>query len=403
MLKRFSSCYEIQETLGESALSFVYLARRVDKKLKIRQTLIIKLFKEKESPALALQMESLLRARHSSHLVKALSFERFKGRPALIMEYISAVNLKDLARLRTLSQDEVHCICAQVLEGLRELKRSHLSHGDLSLSNILISPKGHVYLTDYGLANYAKGAYGTKPFAAGELYRGKNKGFLSDLFSLGVLEKVLKGGFSEAELSAMESKDFVLTGDTLLDPEPEKRSEKVFAYSPKALSVLGDRAREILSLRENFQIDKKAFVEEEGFARKKPFSATRIAPNFLPSIDSKGRQKSAWWFWFLPFLPFKKAPLRWGVICFLLLAVDPFVSYGKYKVDKEVFAVTHVFVRTKEWVHVRLAGVSGYAPIDFSVKTPGSYKMVWKKEGANGIKYIYLAEGQKITLKDKDF
>ena len=156
--------YEIQEILGESYSSVVYLAQRLDKKFKIKQPIVIKLFKNEQSLGPVLQMESLLRARHSSHLVKVLSFERFQSQPALILEHISGANLKQLMKNTEFTKNEVAFICSQILTGLKELKKSGLAHGDLSPSNILIDIKGQVYLIDYGLANYEKNTFhSTKP------------------------------------------------------------------------------------------------------------------------------------------------------------------------------------------------------------------------------------------------
>ena len=162
--------YEVQEILGESHTSLVYLAQLFDKDLKIKQPLVIKQFKQKNSPFLTLQLESLLRARYSSHLVKVLFFEKINSYPALILEYISGINLKQLMKKTKLSQNAINHLCKQILTGLEELKKNDLAHGDLSPSNILIDTKGHVYLTDYGLANYQNdNYYGKKHFIAPEL------------------------------------------------------------------------------------------------------------------------------------------------------------------------------------------------------------------------------------------
>ena len=236
-----SSIYEVQELLGEGLLSEVYLGCRLSKGFKI--PVVIKLFRQKKGAFL--QMESLLRARSGAHLVKVLSFEKFQSRPALIMEYIEGVSLKALMSKGGFSEDERACLCAQVMEGLKELKAVGLSHGDLSLSNILINRKGHLYLTDYGLANYSHGFYGTEPFLAPELSQGQRASFASDLFSLGVLEKVLQG----ADLSALKSEHFVCEGSVLLDPNPHHRREKSFPFSPKAFSSLSERVSEALFIK----------------------------------------------------------------------------------------------------------------------------------------------------------
>ena len=362
--------YEVQETLGESPLSVVYLAQRFDKDFKIKQPLVIKLFKEKKSPVPILQMESLLRARHCSHLVKVLSFEKFQSRPALILEHIPGVNLKQLIKNTELNQNEIACICSQVLTGLEELKRNGLAHGDLSLSNILIDTKGQIYLTDYGLANYGKDIfYSTQPFTAPELYKTGLACFQSDLFSLGVVEKILSGGVTQKELNFMETKNFIWKEDFLLDPQPQNRTSKKFTFSPKAISSLSNKVHQILFIKNCFN-------------RKK-------AP-VLPSPPGVKNPS-----------PFSYRALSLGGIFFLFLfTTNPFTSYGKY-IPSEVPA--EVLIRTQNWVHIQIAEFTGYTPINVRIKKPGTYKLKWRKQEKAGLKYIHLKSGQKIVLRDNDF
>ena len=357
--------YEIQETLGESQFSTVYLAWRRDKKLKIKQTLIIKVFKT-HSPIPILQMESLLRARHSSHLVKALFFEQFQSQPALILEYISGVNLKQFIKNQKLDQNEVNCICSQVLSGLEELKKNGLAHGDLSLSNILIDTSGRVYLTDYGLANYeGSSLYTTKPFTAPELYTAHKPCFSSDLFSLGVLEKVLNGHFTEKELTTLESKNFILEKDLLLDPDPKNRRKKTFPFSSSAGSRLGTKVQQMLLIKSYFPPAKN---------------------NPLP-LKTKERKK----YHFISMM---------GTLLLFVFTVNPFHSYSNYTV---INAPAEVLVRTQNWIHIQMSGRKGYSPLNIQVNTPGFYKMIWKNKKSKGSKYLYLKSGQTITLRDNDF
>ncbi|MDE0120073.1 MAG: protein kinase [Bdellovibrionales bacterium] len=447
MLYHFASSvhtYEVQEILGESHTSLVYLAQRLDKDLKIRQALIIKQFKQKQSPLLTLQLESLLRARHSPHLVKALFFEKFRSYPALILEYICSVNLKQLMTQTKLSQNEIRGLCAQVLTGLEELKKNDLAHGDLSPSNILIDTKGQVYLTDYGLANYQNGAcYGTKPFIAPEIYKGRRGCFQSDLFSLGVLEKVLKGRFTEEELASMESKHFICKEDPLLDPHPQKRNiphrygngelralplpqkkltettkskpdQNNKAFSPLSYSScasLGNKVQQILFIKNHFSqkaLPPSSFIPHrrnytlQNFfsqGRKKERTNGKRRPPFREQL---GNQVNRYFFsrikkYALPCYH----PFLIGVLFFLFLfTTNPFISYGKYIPPKEP---AKVLIRTQKWVYIQLAGFEGYTPITFFLKKEGTYQLKWKKQNKNGLKYIYLKPGQEVFLTDQDF
>ena len=371
MFTRFTTSahfYKVQEILGESQLSVVYLAHRFDKKFQIKQPVVIKLFKSKDNSHPALQMESLLRARHSFHLVKALSFESFQSRPALILEYIHGINLKQLIKNTELTPDETACICSQVLTGLKELKKNGLTHGDLSLSNILVDIRGHVYLTDYGLANYKKDIlYSTEPFTAPELYKRGKACFQSDLFSLGVLEKVLSGRFSSETLNHLKSKHFICKGDALLDPDPQNRRKKDFPFSPETPSALGNKVHQFLFIKNCFY--------------QKPASSV-----------SSGKKKPT-------FFPYRAVSLC-GLFLFLAFTANPFISYGEYMPPEKP---ARVLIRTQQWTHVQMAGITGYTPVNIPINQPGTYKLKWKQINKQGSKFIYIKSGQEIILRDHDF
>ena len=389
--------YEVQEILGESLLSEVYLAFRQSRGFKI--PVVIKLFRQKDGAFL--QMESLLRARSGQHLVRVLSFEKFQARPALIMEYVEGVSLKTLMSKREFSQDERACICTQILKGLKELKKVGLSHGDLSLSNILINRKGHLYLTDYGLANYAEEMYGTEPFLAPELIEGQPATFASDLFSLGVLEKIMQG----ADHTKLKSEHFICEGDVLLDPLAFRRREKPFPFSQKAVLELSERVSEALfmktclppssslgdlkvspSRRVDLNEAKKLVLKVSQFNFKVPFPLSGLKSIIRGGWHNRYKPR----FWHL------------GIsLVLLVFFVNPFVSYEEYEPEQKRPAT--IYIRSQEWLYVQIAGRSGYTPFTVSVREPGLYKLKWKKRKSQGAKYVYLKSGQKTVLKDKDF
>lgn len=365
--------YEIKEILGESSTSLVYLAHRIDKTLTFKQQVILKVFKNltpnEDLKLPVLQMESLLRARHSSHLVKVLGFERIQNQLALVLEYISGLNLKQLLQKTHLSIDEKYYICAQTLRGLEELKQNGLVHGDLSLSNILIDTKGKVYLTDYGLANYAgKHIYSTKPFTAPELSQNKNSSFQSDLFSLGVLEKLLINADILKNLEQLENHHFFVTNDPLLDPHPQKRIKKSFSFGLSTPFSLGEKVNQIISFKNSLHSSQTV-----SFFQKKY--------NALSNL-----QKICFT----------------GLFIFTLLASNPFISFGKVFHDKKNRAA-HILIRTQQWMYIQIADKSGYSPIAATVDQPGMYQIKWKNQLSQGTKYIQVQAGEKVILRDNDF
>ena len=365
--------YEIKEILGESPTSLVYLAHRMGKTLKFKQQVILKVFKNltanKDFKLPVLQMESLLRARHSSHLVKVLGFERIQNQLVLILEYIASLNLKQLLQKTHLNIDEKYYICAQILRGLEELKQNGLIHGDLSLSNILIDIKGKVFLTDYGLANYAgKHIYSTKPFTAPELSKNKNCSFQSDLFSLGVLEKILINSDTLKHLPHLENHHFFVAGDPLLDPQPQNRKKKAFTFCLSSPSSLGEKINQIISFKNSFHSSQPV-----SFFQKKYFNFFNLQKICLVSL----------------------------FICILLFS-NPFINFGKVFPNKKEGSA-HILIRTQQWMYIQIADKVGYSPIATKVDQPGIYQIKWKNQISQGTKYIKVQAGEKIILRDNDF
>ncbi len=365
--------YDIQEVLGESPLSLVYSAYRFDPELKLKQSVVIKVFKNKKLAPL--QMESLLKARHSLYLVKVLAFDYFQSLPALVLEHIKGLNLKQLLQTHKLSQNEKNYILAQTLLGLQELKKQNLSHGDLSPGNILIDTRGQVLLTDYGLANYASHQlYATKPFNAPELSIQNKSHFLSDLFSLGVIEKTLTNNLTQEHLSSMSNDSFICDTHPLLNSNPQKRHLKLFKHSRKAMSSLSVKIKKCLK-------------------RKSFHHPLMTAPLCLK------KKKPSWLF-----------IISTGVaslICLSLAASSFYKSQTPPKTTPQAFNLTShtssVLVRTSHWMYIQLAGIKGYTPITIPLIHPGTYKIKWKTNSLKGVKNIVLKKGQTLLLTDKDF
>ena len=409
MLTRFCNStriYKVQEVLGESQSCWIYKALRTDKNFPVKQTLVIKLFKQKKYFEPALQMESLLKVGHSPHLVKALGFELFKARPALLLEYIPGVNLKELLQQARLSAGEAHTLCAQILNGLKELKKKGLAHGDLSLSNILIDKKGQVYLTDYGPANYiGPASYGTEPFIAPELYKGEKASWTSDLFSLGVLEKVLTGAVSQRELKNLKSAHFVSDREALLHPEPHNRTARDFSFSRPFshldVNSLSEKVRETLFIKNCLKNKPPApFAPGRRGEKKSALGKLLYWPFSSGGAREKAKKTRAKKINRLSF-SVDKIPLTAGFLL-LLLTGNPFISYGQYTTAQKS-PPGEVLIRTRQWTYIRMAGTQGYTPIDIPIAQTGAYKLKWNRQDRQGLKHLYLKAGQKILLTDKDF
>lgn len=123
----------------------------------------------------------------------------------LVLEYVSGGDMYDLLRKHgCLTEDQARFYMAEIIVALQELHRLNFVFRDLKLENILIDNKGHVRLTDFGLAgkfNTGDGGEkaifdisGTAIYQAPEMLEGKGHGRVVDWWALGVLMYVLLAG-----------------------------------------------------------------------------------------------------------------------------------------------------------------------------------------------------------------
>lgn len=98
----------------------------------------------------------LVRRIDSPRVVKVIGIGRANGLPFIAMEYVDGKSLRDLIRERgRLSWDEARAIALQVAEGLAAAHAVGILHRDVKPSNILVTAKGEVKLTDFGIARAA--------------------------------------------------------------------------------------------------------------------------------------------------------------------------------------------------------------------------------------------------------
>ncbi|MDR1421813.1 MAG: serine/threonine protein kinase [Coriobacteriales bacterium] len=91
---------------------------------------------------------------NDSHIVNVLDFEVTGTEALLIMEYVDGPTLGTLLREspELLSLDIIASLATGISDALAYAHENQVLHLDIKPDNILISPKGHVKVTDFGLA-----------------------------------------------------------------------------------------------------------------------------------------------------------------------------------------------------------------------------------------------------------
>ena len=171
----------------------------------------------------------------------------------MVLEYIKGVRLSQLIESFSLNEKEIQYILNSIYRGLLDLSQQGFCHGDLSLDNVLIDEKAQVKLIDFGEANYEEEIHGTPPFIAPEIFQGARANFLSDLFSLGIIEAVLKTPYPLSSLKEMQLKDFEKPSP-LLSLDPKKRSfafDKNYKPKDRDLKILSYKIKDLLMAMES--------------------------------------------------------------------------------------------------------------------------------------------------------
>lgn len=118
------------------------------------------------------------------------------------MEWIDGITLSDLIQGGRLSSGLSRKIALQLCDVLSYLHSKQVIHRDLKPSNIMVTHNGrNVKLIDFGLSDtdsssILKSPAGTASYAAPELANGSTVDARTDIYSLGKILLLLKGGFA---------------------------------------------------------------------------------------------------------------------------------------------------------------------------------------------------------------
>ncbi|MFA6468281.1 MAG: serine/threonine-protein kinase [Bacteroidota bacterium] len=261
--------FKIEHKINESATTIVY--RAFDEML--HRPVLLKVLQKHLIGDDGLKQRFMREARacaalRSEHIVQVYDLTEIDGAPAIVMEFVEGRSLKDVIAagipepLAVTKKTATH-----VLRALTVAHEKGIIHRDIKPGNILVSEKGAIKVTDFGLAYVALSptvtmegmVLGTPAYMAPEQVRGDEVDQRTDLFSLGVtLIEVLSGEriFEGSTYSECMKKVLVFTGEELkrfddrsdtefsdflkimLQPKKENR----FASAREALNALHDTA-----------------------------------------------------------------------------------------------------------------------------------------------------------------
>jgi serine/threonine protein kinase/Tol biopolymer transport system component len=187
--------YQIRENLGQGGMGSVY--RAIDENLSVDVAVKENLFTTEEY-ARQFRLEAVILAniRHpnlprvSDHFVIAGEGQY------LVMDFIDGEDLRQrMERVGILPEDEVILIGAAICDALSYLhaRKPPILHRDIKPGNVKISPDGHIFLVDFGLAKVFQGNQATTTgaramtpgYSPPEQYGTARTDTRTDIYSLG--------------------------------------------------------------------------------------------------------------------------------------------------------------------------------------------------------------------------
>lgn len=142
-------------------------------------------------------------ARQIAHpnVCRVFDINEFDGQPFITMEYVDGEDLSSLLRrIGRLPRDKGLEIARQLCSGMAAAHERGILHRDLKPANIMIDGRGHVRVTDFGLAALADDTAGenvragTPGYMAPEQLLSRDVSVRSDIYALGlVLYEIFTG------------------------------------------------------------------------------------------------------------------------------------------------------------------------------------------------------------------
>jgi serine/threonine protein kinase/lipopolysaccharide biosynthesis regulator YciM len=209
--------FSIVRKLGESELSFVYLARRSDDPLSNQECVLKVLKRDLTRDRRAVQRfltanRLVASVRHAGLPQNITAGELSPGQYYVAYDYVDAQPLSvRFARTGPSHMNELRPILRGILEPLAALHKAHLTHGDLKMENVLVGRAGEdgnprITLIDFGTDRLRQrphavnghtgvlAVFGSPKTVAPEIVRGRNADAASDVYAFACIMYELLSG-----------------------------------------------------------------------------------------------------------------------------------------------------------------------------------------------------------------
>jgi serine/threonine protein kinase len=178
--------YKILEPAGAGALGDVYRARDT----RVGRTVAITVVAD-EIASNPEHREQLLRYARAAgavshpNIVTLYELGEDDGHLYMVSEFVPGQTLKTIIGGRPLNPRRAVDLAGQIAEALADAHAADLVHGAITADAIVVTPKGHAKITNFGMAAFSRGAAASAQPST--ITQGDSAAYRADLFSLAVI------------------------------------------------------------------------------------------------------------------------------------------------------------------------------------------------------------------------
>ena len=283
--------YEIRSPLGAGGMAEVYVAEDMELGRKVALKLLPPDSTADEHARKRLLREArAIAALTHPHICAIYDVGESDGQRFIAMQLVDGEPLDVRLRRARLAQPESVSIGCDIVDALAEAHDRGIIHRDIKPSNIVITPRGHAVVLDFGLARLieedagvvadavtqsvlsAPGVMlGTVPYMSPEQVRGDAVDGRSDLFSVGVLLYQMAAG-----QRPFDDKTSAATAAAILTREPAPLADAAPSIAPELARIVTKALRK--SPEERYQTAKDLFVDLRALRESSGSGATQAIP-----------------------------------------------------------------------------------------------------------------------------